>query len=287
MIAFTNTETTNKDYDIIIENEINSESYCLALLQKFSTMPLSHYSNFINHQISLVTNQCGWLINLEEFIHYNEATFKSKTAVLKYNKIFHLIEQKQIEKQSPSIQGIPFCQSKKLINSECDDRYFSFYETKIKVERIENFTEKIIHLTDEIFLYKQAEKYSINIFLKPYDEQCQQLIEHLQTIRKLQNDFEKEQNNNIPNQLPFKKMRINCNLNQFVDIYYQFSRELFVEGRSIIDGSVNDLVAIIVNSYVDKEGKEISPETVKTLLTPSRTDKRPKPHKRIDIDKML
>ena len=87
--------------------------------------------------------------------------------------------------------------------------------------------------------------------------------------------------------MPFKKMQINCNLNQFIDIHYQFSRELFVDGKSILDGSVNDLVAIIVNSYVDKDGKEISPETVKTILTPSRTEKRPKPHKRIDIDKML
>ncbi|TDD99901.1 hypothetical protein E0F76_03265 [Flavobacterium cellulosilyticum] len=47
------------------------------------------------------------------------------------------------------------------------------------------------------------------------------------------------------------------------------------------------MVAIVVNSFLDKEGKDISPETVKTILTPSRTEKRPKPHKRIDIDKML
>ncbi|PZU85285.1 MAG: hypothetical protein DI529_10205 [Chryseobacterium sp.] len=47
------------------------------------------------------------------------------------------------------------------------------------------------------------------------------------------------------------------------------------------------MVAVIVNCFVDKDGKELSPETVKTMLTPSKTDKRPKPHKRIDIDKLL
>lgn len=154
MIAFTSTEIKNKDYDIIIENEINPENYCFSLLQKFSQIPLSHYSSFINYQVNIVSNQCRWLKNLEDFIYCNEATFKSKPAVFKYNKIFQLIERKEIEKQSPSTQGIPFCQYRKLINSECDDRYFSFYETKIKVEKIANFTEKIIHLTDEIFQYK-------------------------------------------------------------------------------------------------------------------------------------
>ncbi|HAO08343.1 MAG TPA: hypothetical protein DCQ50_15485 [Chryseobacterium sp.] len=47
------------------------------------------------------------------------------------------------------------------------------------------------------------------------------------------------------------------------------------------------MVAVILNSFIDKDGRELSPETVKTILTPSKTDKRPKPHKRIDIDKLL
>jgi hypothetical protein len=76
-------------------------------------------------------------------------------------------------------------------------------------------------------------------------------------------------------------------VNQFVDIFYQLHRELFCEGKPFIDGSVNDMVAIIVNSFLDKDGNEISPQTVETILKPSRADKRPKPHKRIDIDKLL
>ena len=43
----------------------------------------------------------------------------------------------------------------------------------------------------------------------------------------------------------------------------------------------------VYGKWFDKDGKDISPETVKTILTPSRTEKRPKQHKRIDIDKML
>lgn len=287
MIAFTNAESKNKDYDIIIENEINPKNYCVSLLQKFSQMPLSHYSNFITHQIALMTNPCKWLRNLEEFIHLNEVLFNSKTAVLKYNRIFQLIEEKQNELQSSNIQGIPFCLSERLINSKCDDRYFSFYETKIKVEKLESFTEKIMYLTEEIFEYRHADIISINAKLLEYDLQCEHLIEKLQTIRELKTEYDKEKQELINNPILFKKLKFNGNLNQLVDIFYQMNRELFVDGKSILDGTVNDLVAIIVNSFVDKDGKEISPETVKTILTPSRTEKRPKHHKRIDIDKML
>jgi len=46
-------------------------------------------------------------------------------------------------------------------------------------------------------------------------------------------------------------------------------------------------VALICNNFVDKEGRKISPDTVRTILTPSKSDKRPKAHKRIDLDKML
>lgn len=114
-----------------------------------------------------------------------------------------------------------------------------------------------------------------------------QLIERLKTIRDLRADFEKEQNTTISNQLPNSKMRFNGNINQLVDIFYQLNRELFVDGKSYIDGNTNDLVALIVNSFVDKDGKEISPLTVKTILKPSKEEKRPNTHKRIDIEKFL
>ena len=45
---------------------------------------------------------------------------------------------------------------------------------------------------DEIFEYNQADIVSLNNKLQPYDKQCNQLIEQLQIMRKVKNDFEKE-----------------------------------------------------------------------------------------------
>ncbi|ELY2018255.1 hypothetical protein SL053_002173 [Flavobacterium psychrophilum] len=172
-----------------------------------------------------------------------------------------------------------------MINANSDDRYFSYFEVKNHIETLPSFTEKIIYLTDEVFAYKQADKFSINTTLQSYDEQCNQKIEQLQTMRKMRADLEREQREQLKNQSQFAKLKFNGN--QLVDIFYQLNRELFVDGKSYIDGSSNDIISLIVNSFVDKDGNEISPQTIETILKPLRTDKRPKPYKRIDIDKML
>lgn len=142
-------------------------------------------------------------------------------------------------------------------------------------------------LTKEKFDYEQVSIDFINPKLPDFSLQCQKEIDQIQHLNRLTNEFsiEKMQKQNYGGSI--HKLKINCNINQLVDIFYQLHRELFSDGKPIIDGSINDIVAVIVNSFVDKDGRDLSPESVKTMLTPSKTDKRPKPHKRIDIDKMM
>jgi hypothetical protein len=287
MIVVNPTQVFNPDFDIILDEKVTLQNYCNALIEIIFTLKLTQYPTFINYQTNLVNNPIAWLNKLEKLLANNEELFVSKKVLCRYNKLFNLIEKKQTELQSSSIKETKINTPKKYINAESEDRYFSFYEIKKQLEKINNDNQKILLLTKEMFEYQQANIEFINQKTPFYDAQCTKEIENIYALQKIHVAIEDAQNHKTGCQMPFKKMQINCNLNQFIDIHYQFSRELFVDGKSILDGSVNDLVAIIVNSYVDKDGKEISPETVKTILTPSRTEKRPKPHKRIDIDKML
>ena len=119
--------------------------------------------------------------------------------------------------------------------------------------------------------------------MKDYAEQCQTKINQLQHKRLLEQelkDIQIEKSN-------FNKLQFNGNVNQLVDIFYQLSRELFVNGRSYLDGNVNDIAKMIAYSFVDKEGNNLSIDTIKTILTPSREEKRPNNAKRIDVDKLL
>ena len=287
LLAVSAAQAKNPLFDIIVEDKINTQNYCNALIAKILELKQSQFPEFIDYQFNLVKNPEVWICKLEKLLANNEAFFSSKTAMSRYNKLYILIEKKRSELQSSSVKELVSKIPKKFINAESEDRHFSFYELKKQLDKINCDNQKILFLTKEMFEYQQASIEFINQKTPMYDVQCAKEIEHIYALQKLQAAVEQTKREQNQNQLPFKKMQINCNLNQFIDVHYQFTRELFVDGKSMIDGSVNDLVAIIVNSYVDKDGKDISPETVKTILTPSRTEKRPKPHKRIDIDKML
>ena len=205
----------------------------------------------------------------------------------RYNKLYFLIEKKRTELQSSSVNEPVARTPKKFINAESEDRHFSFYEIKKQLDKINDDNQKILLLTKEMFEYQQANIEFINQKTPFYDAQCAKEIENIYALQKIQVAIEEAQKLKLDNQIPSNKMQFNGNVNQLVDIFYQLNRELFVDGKPYIDGNTNDLIALITNSFVDKDGKEISPQTVKTILKPSKEEKRPNTHKRIDIDKLL
>ena len=274
-------------FDITHDQEPTLENYCIALLEKVFTIPQSQLPEFITYQIQLNSDGTTWLNKFEKLLANNEELFITQKALSRFNKLYNIIEKKRTELQASSVKEIKQPTPKRLINADAEDRYFSFFEVKQYVEKMESFNDKILYLNEEIFEYRQADIISINNKLQPYDQQCVQLIEKLQTLRKMRSEIEKEKELEQEKKQTIKKLKFNGNLNQLVDIFYQLSRELFVDGKSFIDASNGDIVNMIVNNFIDKDNNEISPQTVETILKPSRGDKRPKTHKRIDLDNLL
>lgn len=277
----------NSNFDIYNDNGLTNESYCKVLMSKIFKLPYRLLPDFISHHTALVSDPIKWLNKLEKLVSENEELFFATENRGRMMKCYTIIESKRKELEPLRNRHRVAKPPMQYINAECEERYFSFRELKNKVNAMENYTEKIMLLTKERFSYEQASIDFINPKLPDYADQCQKEIDHIQHIIKLTEELAREQFHNFKTGLPYKKVKINTNINQFVDIFYQLHRELFIVGKPIIDGGINDMVAIIVNSFVDKDGRDLSPETVKTLLTPSKSDKRPKPHKRIDIDKLL
>lgn len=274
-------------FDITHDQEPTLENYCIALLEKVFTIPQSQLPEFITYQIQLNSDGTTWLNKFEKLLANNEELFITQKALSRFNKLYNIIEKKRTELQASSVKEIKQPTPKRLINADAEDRYFSFFEVKQLVEKMESFNDKILYLNEEIFEYRQADIISINNKLQSYDQQCVQLIEKLQTLRKMRSEIEKEKELEQTNKQINKKLKFNGNLNQLVDIFYQLSRELFVDGKSFIDASNGDILNMIVNNFIDKDNNEISPQTVETILKPSRGDKRPKTHKRIDLDNFL
>lgn len=274
----------NYDFDIIADDKLSLQEYCNALLKKIFELSSCDYPAFLNYQISLVKDPIDWLTKLEELISNNDYIFIEEKALSCYTKLYTLIEKKKdslLLAQAKATKPL----SKRRINAESEDRYFSFYELKKQIDSLDDDNEKILLLTKEKHDYRQANIEFINQKLPLFDVQCRHEITQIYELQTIKDTIQKFKPVQTGNSIQLTKLQFNCNVNQFVDIFYQLSSEILVEGKPIIEGNVHDIAEMIVNAFVDKDGREISLQSVKTILKPSREDKRPNNNKRIDLGK--
>lgn len=273
--------------DIIINQKITLEKYCTAVIEKLLELSPSQYSSFLIYQLALVSDPLNWLESFEKLICKNETVFVHKMALSRYHKLLNLIEKKRELLQCPVVLPNKTTLAKRYINAESEERYFSFYEIKKLTNSFEDDNEKILLLTKEKHEYRQSNIEFINQKLPMFDVQCSKEIKQIYELQNIKSSIEKNKPVATINPVTFNKLQFNCNVNQFVDIFYQMSREILVDGKPLLEGHPNDIITMLTNSFVDKEGKEISSLSVKTILKPSREDKRPNTHKRIEIDPKL
>ncbi|MCL9806824.1 hypothetical protein NAT51_14915 [Flavobacterium amniphilum] len=286
MAVVSPSQASKHNLDIIFEGEITLQDYCNALMKKIFELHQSDYPIFLNYQATLFKEPIVWLNRFEELISNNEDLFTDRRALCRYHKLFNLIESKRKEVQFSSTKESKQI-AKRYINAESEDRYFSFCEVKKQIDCLDDDNEKILFLTKEKHEYRQANIEFINQKLPLFDVQCSKEIEQIYEMQSIKNTIEKFKPNVSGNSCAPIKLQFHCNVNQFVDIFYQMTCEIFVEGKPMIEGNINDIAEMIANTFVDKDGREISLQSVKTILKPSREDKRPNTNKRIDISKFL
>ena len=279
LTSVTTSQSLNPIFDIIIDENVNLENYCKALIQKVLKLPHSKFGLFINYQSELVKDELKWINKLEKLITINEDIFIENKVICRYNKMYHFIEKKREYLQSISAKSNTKATPKRLINAEAEDRHFSFHEVKDHIEKINDFNEKIIYITEEIFEYKQADIISVNNKLQTYDEQCNHLIEKLQTIRKMKTEFEKEkeqsESNFSSNSAPKIPIQINGPINILTNAFKQMMVNINPNGKPYIQYKIKDIAQFICENFIDENGKPISQATIQTYLSPNRTDKDP------------
>lgn len=277
--SVTTSQSLNPVFDIIIDENANLENYCKALIQKVFDLQQSKFGLFIEYQTELVKDELKWINKLEKLITINEDIFIENKVICRYNKMYHFIEKKREYLQSISAKSNTKATPKRLINAEAEDRYFSFHEVKEHIDKIDNFNEKLIYLTEEIFEYKNADIISKNGKLLDYDIQCTQLIEKLQTIRKMKSEFEKEkaqsENNPGPTEDPKIKLQLNGPINIVTNAFKQMMVNIKPNGKPYIQYKIKDVAQFICDNFVDENGQPLSQATIQTYLSPNRTDKDP------------
>ncbi|WP_395050287.1 hypothetical protein [Flavobacterium sp.] len=279
LVAVPTALAINPVFEIIIDEKVTLQNYCNALIEKIFTLRQSDFPAFIDYQSNQVKSTIVWLNKLEKLIANNEEIFASKHNMCRFTKLMNLIELKRKELQSSRVIDTKPKATKRQINADTDDRYFSFFEAKKHINSLENFNDKIIYLMDEIFEYNQADIVSLNNKLQPYDKQCNQLIEQLQIMRKVKNDFEKEKQENTNSESnsnhPFQKIKLNGPTNIITNAFKQMMVDVKPNGKPYIQGKIKDISQIICYVFLDEKGEPLSQATVLTYLSPNRSDKDP------------
>ncbi|WP_209389794.1 hypothetical protein [Chryseobacterium sp. RR2-3-20] len=281
------TDAFNDLFDIEAIPKQSLEDYCQQILNKIFSLPLKNIPAFIAHHCNLVKKPLLWLNKFEKLIELNIELFSGTRNQSRLLKIYTCLETKREKLESQDIDENKIKPAKKYINAESEERYFSFYEVQKEVDRISTDREKILFLTREKFAYERAIITVQYLQLPLFPKECDKLINEIETLAKLQEEEKSTELSGKSTVDFFKKVKTNLKVNQLVDIFIQLQREYFVDSRPAIEAENSEIVQLICNNFTDKDGNSISPQTVKTIMMPSKPEKRPKGSNIVDISKHL
>ena len=239
------------------KSKFNLEQYCKCLLHKLFTITKSKIKPFIQYQCDKMQEPIVWLNKLEKLIDLNRELFNTKDQVLKFEKALMIIEvmRDAIEhQQSLSVNT------------------FDIKEVKNKLKTYDTVEDKLFYLCEIETEYKQLRPAILNPHSVPFDEQISLEIDKLNKQEALK-EKSKQKIDTVPNAKinPATQIQLTCNLNYFVDIFYQLSQE-----KQAISGSLKEIAEYISLGLIDKEGNPVSPDSVYSMLKPSNFEKRPK-----------
>jgi len=256
----------NAPANFIVKDKFDLNQYCNCLLTKIVSLNKSKIKPFIRYQCEQLVDPFVWLNKLEKLIDLNREHFTTKDQNIKIEKTLVVIELLRQEIESNKFTGSKY----------------NFKAVKQKIQSYKTPEEKLSYLLEVKTEYLQYKPSVTNTNEVPFDLQCDLEINLLKSQRKLYKSIALSESR-LKKPTLRSKFKINSNVNQFVDIFFQLMHEKQVNGKPFLEASPNELAELIAESFQDKEGKEISVSTVKTILKPSRFEKRPKGKARLDL----
>lgn len=265
------------EYDVVVFDEgqpsnflnkgkFNKELYCKCLLHKLFTIPKSKIKPFIQYQCDKIQEPIVWLNKLEKLIDLNRELFNTKEQIMKFDKALMIIEvlRDAIEHQQVA-----------SVNT------FDIKEVKNKLKQYDTVEDKLFYLCEVETEYKQQRPAILNPHSVPFDEQITLEIEKLNKQEALREKSNlKKGTVSIANKTgAITLIKLNCNINYFVDVFFQLSQE-----KQAIANPLKEISEFIASNVIDKDGNQISADSVYTMLKPSNFDKRPKGNSRFKLE---
>lgn len=217
------------------------------------------------------------LYNLyDEYINGNQLSFDYEEFQLQTYSIFPEAEIKHLD-LSP--KGKMFTMWMKRTSQDLSSKFLPIYLTEVKLSPDSKFfyNKHIKKITD---IKKQlALKFPDWIFFQT------DIDEALEELEVFLNAEEKQIDSNIGDRKSnSQKIRIKwlSKTNVLTTLFYDLLNGQD-KGSPLIEATVDDIKRLLINNFMDSDGKEFSKDTLDTYLRPDRVEKRAKRGDRIEI----
>lgn len=269
------TDDFNPLFDIEKIPKQSVEDYCQQLLNRSFSISHSQIPDFICHHCNLVKEPVKWLNKFEKLLTLNEELFSTARNNSRLMKFYACIETKRNKLAEASEKPEKKKPAKRFINAESDERYFSYKETREKMELLPDNKDKVYFLTCEIYDYRTEDIFMKNQKLPEFDQECEKLIGKIQTLAKMRAEIEASRQIEKTIEITSEKIILNGPLNIITNAFKQMMTSVKPNGKPYIQKRIKDVAEFIYENFADENGNELSKETLQTYLSPGRNDKDP------------
>lgn len=272
---------TPNDLAIVIEGKFTPENYAQAVFSKILNIGLSEIPHFLTYHCEQLRQPVLWLNQLEKLIKENIDHFSSNKLKHRHTKLITQIELKRFTlsgdysyKKAPSYNGI------------LEQKEFNFNQVKDDIKSYETPEEKIHYLEEQIIDYQQNPPMYVSVRLPPFDKLCEMEIDRIRKAQTMKASLElrKATQKHDANRV---RRPYNGSLKLICDVYFKMMNHKTKDGAPILPWTIKDAVDHICASYCEPDGSAPSPSTVRTYLSPSKPENRPKRSDEIRLDDIL
>lgn len=271
---------------IVLQGNYSHEKYAKAIFQILTTIGLSELPHFLTYHCERVKKPTIWLNTVEKLIKLNSDLFNTRALQHRHIKLIS-----QIDIVRHSLHELHHRQTSneihvrntinEHINGYNSQKQFSFITVKNHIETLDSPEEKIIYLENQIFDYQQSPPEFIKTSLPSFDRQCEIEIER---IKRFMKRTAKKPAETAKNEAAIRKLPFNGPLKVLCDIYYKMMTKKAKGGKPILSWTITQATEHICNNYCEPDGTPLSPSTVRTYLSPSKPENRPKAENEFLID---
>lgn len=245
--------------------------YCTLLIEKIVELRKPFLSAFLDFQIDQLKHPDFWLNSLELLLSKNAKLLLDIDSARKIHFLFDLIEQKCCTFEQSGVEssnGKP----------QEDLAQFDIQKVKSHCEKLEMYREREAYLlrmkTNYLQVFGEGSTDENISFPKQIDLE----LGYLKELKRLKPDQE----------ISIDDLTITWNgkANLLVDFFYQCMHLELGKGEKLTPNTQKEIIDFLVTCFRKRNGKRLSATTLKTYLTPSRYDKRPKKGSWIDLKQL-